>query len=87
MAGSVETSARCVCHRRTPRLPSPHAVFFISLSFPVLWLQVSFGVGGQECGGAGYRFLPWHCLNFLPLPQGQGSLRPGKFSRRMGCTG
>ena len=19
---------------------------------------------------------PWHCLNFLPLPQGQGSLRP-----------
>ena len=20
--------------------------------------------------------LPWHCLNFLPLPQGQGSLRP-----------
>ena len=23
-----------------------------------------------------YRFLPQHFLNFLPLPQGQGSLRP-----------
>ena len=23
-----------------------------------------------------YRFLPWQFLNFLPLPQGQGSLRP-----------
>ena len=22
------------------------------------------------------RFLPWQFLNFLPLPQGQGSLRP-----------
>ena len=23
-----------------------------------------------------YRFRPWQFLNFLPLPQGQGSLRP-----------
>ena len=23
-----------------------------------------------------YRFLPWQFLNFLPLPQGQGSVRP-----------
>ena len=23
-----------------------------------------------------YRFAPWHFLNFLPLPHGQGSLRP-----------
>src|SRR5258708_24902256 len=23
-----------------------------------------------------YPFFPQHCLNFLPLPQGQGSLRP-----------
>src|SRR2546427_10349504 len=23
-----------------------------------------------------YRLAPWHFLNFLPLPQGQGSLRP-----------
>src|SRR2546427_13145945 len=26
--------------------------------------------------GAGAQ-APWHFLNFLPLPQGQGSLRPG----------
>ena len=25
---------------------------------------------------AGQASLPWHCLYFLPLPQGQGSLRP-----------
>ena len=25
---------------------------------------------------AHYRFLPQHFLNFLPLPQGQGSFRP-----------
>ena len=29
--------------------------------------------------------LPWQFLNFLPLPQGQGSLRLGIFSRTMGC--
>src|SRR5438094_7170740 len=29
---------------------------------------------------------PWHFLYFLPLPQGQGSLRP-IFSRRMTCCG
>jgi hypothetical protein len=23
-----------------------------------------------------YASLPWHCLYFFPLPQGQGSLRP-----------
>ena len=23
-----------------------------------------------------YKSLPWHCLNFLPLPQGQGSFLP-----------
>jgi hypothetical protein len=23
-----------------------------------------------------YASLPWHCLNFLPLPQGHGSLQP-----------
>jgi len=23
-----------------------------------------------------YTSLPWHCLNFLPLPQGHGSLQP-----------
>ena len=23
-----------------------------------------------------YKFLPWHFLNFKPLPQGHGSLRP-----------
>ena len=23
-----------------------------------------------------HRYMPWHFLNFLPLPQGQGSLRP-----------
>ena len=25
---------------------------------------------------SGQASLPWHCLYFLPLPQGQGSLRP-----------
>ena len=28
--------------------------------------------------------LPWQSLNFLPLPQGQGSLRPGALSFTMG---
>ncbi len=23
-----------------------------------------------------YASLPWHCLNFFPLPHGHGSLRP-----------
>ena len=27
---------------------------------------------------------PWQFLNFLPLPQGQGSLRPGSFSLTTG---
>ena len=31
--------------------------------------------------------LPWHCLYFLPLPQGQGSLRPTLGPAMMGCVG
>lgn len=31
-----------------------------------------------------YRFFPWQFLNFFPLPQGHGSLRPGSFSAVMG---
>ena len=27
-------------------------------------------------------YLPWHCLYFLPEPQGQGSLRPTTVSLR-----
>ena len=34
--------------------------------------------------GVPYRPRPWQFLNFLPLPQGQGSLRPGSFSATMG---
>src|SRR5580692_3317432 len=30
--------------------------------------------GRLPCGS--YWFTPWHFLYFLPLPQGQGSLRP-----------
>src|SRR5262249_59621386 len=36
--------------------------------------------------------LPWQCLNFLPDPQGQGSLRPtlpqldGSFGLRSACA-
>ena len=30
---------------------------------------------------------PWHILYFLPLPQKQGSLRPGVFSARTGVMG
>jgi hypothetical protein len=32
------------------------------------------GVSLRKLGGQ--LSLPWHCLNFLPLPQGHGSLRP-----------
>ena len=33
-------------------------------------------------------YAPWHFLYFLPLPQGQGSLRPTFSSVRwMGCFG
>jgi hypothetical protein len=32
------------------------------------------------------RYLPQHCLNFLPLPQGQGSLRPTLGPVRMGLA-
>ena len=31
-----------------------------------------------------YASRPWQFLNFLPLPQGQGSLRPTVFSTRIG---
>src|SRR5439155_22859051 len=31
------------------------------------------------------RQRPWQNLYFLPLPQKQGSLRPGVFSTRLGC--
>ena len=31
-----------------------------------------------------YAFLPWQFLYFLPLPQGQGSFLPGRFSARKG---
>ncbi len=30
---------------------------------------------------------PWQYLNFLPLPQSQGSFRPGVFSTRIGSWG
>ena len=30
--------------------------------------------------GAPYASAPWQCLNFLPLPQGQGSLRPTRLN-------
>ena len=32
-----------------------------------------------------YSFLPQHFLYFKPLPQGQGSLRPGFLPERTGC--
>ena len=32
-----------------------------------------------------YSFWPWQCLYFLPLPQGQGSLRPTFFSTWIGA--
>ena len=35
-------------------------------------------------GGGDQSPLPWQSLNFLPLPQGQGSLRPGALSFTMG---
>jgi hypothetical protein len=40
-----------------------------------------------------YAYLPWQCLNFLPEPQGQTSLRPtlpqlaGSFGLRAGACG
>ena len=36
------------------------------------------GLGGAKSTGMvrSQASLPWHCLNFFPLPQGQGSLRP-----------
>ncbi len=30
----------------------------------------------MRCDAVGQASLPWQCLYFLPLPQGQGSLRP-----------
>lgn len=36
---------------------------------------------GIQCNRPG---LPWHCLNFLPDPQGHGSLRPTLFGLRTG---
>src|SRR5579875_3176987 len=42
--------------------------------------------GGAEAVGDGGPPAPWHFLYFLPLPQGQGSLRP-IFSRRTTCCG
>src|SRR5256885_6746388 len=33
--------------------------------------------GVQTCALPIGAQAPWHFLNFLPLPQGQGSLRPG----------
>ena len=35
--------------------------------------------------GLDYKPLPWHCLYFLPEPQGQGSLRPTFFSTLTGA--
>ncbi len=39
----------------------------------------------QNLSGRTCRYAPWHFLYFLPLPQGQGSLRPTLASVR--CTG
>ncbi|CAI8893031.1 hypothetical protein EMIT0P2_30392 [Pseudomonas sp. IT-P2] len=36
------------------------------------------GVSGEEDNCLKHQ-APWHFLNFLPLPQGQGSLRPTSF--------
>ena len=40
------------------------------------------GAPRQGSGRAQAVAAPWHFLNFLPLPQGQGSLRPGVLSTR-----
>ena len=41
---------------------------------------------GWQGRSAGYSPAPWHCLYFLPLPHGHGSLRPTfGTSRRTGC--
>ena len=37
--------------------------------------------------GTGYRPIPQHFLNFLPLPHGQGALRPGPGGVRAGAAG
>ena len=43
--------------------------------------------GRSPChkGAAGQTSLPWHCLYFLPLPQGQGSLRPTRTPAALPC--
>src|SRR5690606_7293998 len=54
--------------------------------FPQARQVPPFGAAGEEDAAAGVRndgrddvnhaSWPWQCLNFLPLPQGHGSLRP-----------
>jgi hypothetical protein len=43
---------------------------------PVWWISVYRPFHFPVLIPASYLFLPWHFLYFLPLPQGQGSLRP-----------
>src|SRR5512142_2825810 len=40
---------------------------------------------GQVPFGESDCYLPWHCLYFLPLPQGHGSLRPTFSPTWTGC--
>jgi len=43
------------------------------------------GGGARGVSASGHQ-APWHFLNFLPLPQWQGSLRPGVSARRTAST-
>src|SRR5690606_15589848 len=49
-------------------------------------LRPARGAGARSCHAQAAP-LPWQCLYFLPLPQGQGSLRPTFSSTRIGDVG
>ena len=53
--------------------------------FAALVLRFLDGAARQR-GPTTHLHFPQHCLNFFPLPQGQGSLRPTFGPVRIGCA-
>ncbi|HZC76093.1 MAG TPA: hypothetical protein VE258_00005 [Ktedonobacterales bacterium] len=54
------------------------------------WLQQGVRRSWRQCGSLATVvsvYAPWHLLNFLPLPQGHGSFRPGRGTPRAGMVG
>jgi len=84
---------RASCGRSNGCKPMNTGVYKTMLWEPIFMrLSEHTSVDRHSTGVSGYRkkrdqSAPQHCLNFLPLPQGQGSLRPTLgSSRRMVCV-